>query len=361
MGATGKGQCARTLFGTMPDGRKVDLFTLTNCNGVTVTITTYGAAVVSIIVPDKKGAMGDIVLGFDSLDGYLRRENPFFGSTIGRFANRIARGKFTLNGKEYALATNNGVNHLHGGITGFDKVLWRAENIERKDDAAVTMSYVSPDGEEGYPGTMKVAVAFQLTDNNELRFEYRAEADADTIVNLTNHTYFNLDGEGEILDHLLQLNATSFTPIDATQIPTGELRPVAGTPFDFTRPERIGSRIGRSDDEQIVNGLGYDHNFVCSTDGSLSKAAAVYSPASGRLLEVLSTEPGMQFYSGNYLDGSLMGKGGVIYRKRSGFCLETQHFPDSPNQKSFPSTVLKAGGVFESTTVNRFSVADEFF
>ncbi|MBN1578608.1 MAG: galactose mutarotase [Chitinispirillaceae bacterium] len=358
MVATGKRQCTRTTFGSMPDGRKVDLFTLTNHNGVTVTITAYGAAVVSIIIPDKNGDMGDIILGFDSLAGYLQKGNPFFGSTIGRFANRIARGKFTLNGKEYTLAINNGVNHLHGGPGGFDKVLWQAENIDRKDDAAVTMSYESPDGEEGYPGAMKATVAFQLTDNNELRFDYHAEADADTVVNLTNHTYFNLNGQGDILDHLLRLNASSFTPIDATQIPTGELRPVAGTPFDFTRPEKIGSRIDRTDDEQIVNGLGYDHNFVCSTNGSLSKAAAVYSPASGRLLEVLTTEPGIQFYSGNFLDGTLTGKRGVIYKKRGGFCLETQHFPDSPNQKLFPSVVLKAGTLFKSTTINRFSVAD---
>ena len=354
---TGMGKCTKTDFGTMPDGRKVDLFTLTNKNGMTVTLTTYGAAVVSILVPDNKGVMGDVVLGFDSLSGYLQKGNPFFGSTIGRFANRIARGKFTLNGKEYTLAINNGLNHLHGGPGGFDKVLWSAEEGDNTDEAAVTMSYRSPDGEEGYPGTLTVSVRFELTDNNELRFDYRASSDADTIVNLTNHTYFNLNTDGDILGHLLRLNANTFTPIDETQIPTGEISPVAGTPFDFTRPEKVGARIDRTDDVQIVNGLGYDHNFVCATDGSLTKVAEIYSPVTGRLLEVLSTEPGIQFYSGNFLDGSLTGKRGMVYQKRSGFCLETQHYPDSPNQPSFPTVVLKAGAQFTSTTVNRFSVA----
>ncbi len=339
----------------MPDGRNVDLFTLTNQQGVKVTITTFGATVVSIVVPDNKGKMGDIALGFDSLAGYRQEGNPFIGATIGRFANRIARGKFTLNGKAYTLAVNNGVNHLHGGPGGFNTVLWKGMAA---DNNTVVMSYESPDGEEGYPGTMQVEVRFRLTENNELKIDYRATTDADTIVNLTNHTYFNLNGQGDILDHLLRLNAPSFTPIDETSIPTGEIRPVSGTPFDFTRPMKIGARIDRTDDGQIVNGSGYDHNFVCERNGSLQLVASAYSSATGRLLEVLTTEPGIQFYSGSFLNGTLTGKGGIVYKKRSGFCLETQHFPDSPNRPSFPSVVLKANDVFTSTTVFRFSVAN---
>ncbi len=345
-------------FGTMPDGRKVQIFTLTNRNGVKVSVTTYGATVVSILTPDRNGIPGDIALGFDSLSGYLQKGNPFIGSTIGRFANRIARGRFTLNGKEYKLAVNNGVNHLHGGIYGFDKVLWNVEEERNTSPASVTMSYFSPDGEEGYPGNLRVTVRFELNDDNELKFDYTASSDADTIINLTNHTYFNLDTKGDILGHILRLNAKYFTPIDETQIPTGEIRVVAGTPFDFTKPEKIGARIDHTDNVQIVNGCGYDHNFVCDTKGGLTKVAEVFSPLTGRLLEVLTTEPGIQFYSGNFLDGSLKGKGGVIYKKRSGFCLETQHYPDSPNQPTFPTAVLKAGVTFKSTTINRFSVAE---
>jgi aldose 1-epimerase len=350
--------CRKETFGALSDGRNVDIFTLTNGNGMTVKITTYGATVVSIVVPDRNGQMGDVTLGFDSLEGYLQEGNQFIGATIGRFANRIARGTFTLNGKEYHLGINNGVNHLHGGPLGFDKVLWQAEEPVDANDAKVTMTYVSPDGEEGYPGTMNITIVFTLTDDNELRFEYSAVSDADTLVNLTNHAYFNLDGEGSILDHLLQLNASRFTPIDETSIPTGPLVSVTGTPFDFTRPAKIGNRINNDSDEQLKNGSGYDHNFVCDTDGTLAKIATVYSEKSGRVFEVLTTEPGVQFYSGNFLNGTLTGKNGIVYGKRHGFCLETQHFPDSPNQPSFPDTILKADEKFSSTTIYRFSVAD---
>jgi aldose 1-epimerase len=351
--------CRKASFGFLPDGRNADLFTLTNTNGMSVTLTTFGAAVVSISVPDKNGKMGDVALGFDTIEGYLQETNPFFGSTIGRFANRIARGTFSLNGKQYTLAINNGLNHLHGGPKGFDKVLWRVEGIMDEDKPEITMLYTSPEGEEGYPGTMNVSVNFSLSDDNELKFDYRATSDADTVVNLTNHTYFNLSGSEDILGHILFLNAGNFTPIDETQIPTGEIQSVEGTPFDFTRPAAIGSRINQEEDQQIVNGLGYDHNFVCDTDGSLSRVAAVFAPETGRLREVLTTDPGVQFYSGNFLDGTLTGKKGVVYNKRSGFCLETQHFPDSPNRPEFPSVLLKEGEEFSSSTIYRFSVSDE--
>lgn len=360
MVASEKCGCRKISFGFLPDGRKVDLFTLNNNNGVSVNLTTFGAAVVSIIVPDKSGEMGDVALGFDTLEGYLQEGNPFFGSTIGRFANRIARGKFSLNGKQYTLAVNNGVNHLHGGPLGFDKVLWQVKGNISENKPEIVMTYTSPDGEEGYPGTMEVSVTFSLTDANELKIDYRASSDADTIVNLTNHTYFNLSDSDTILKHVLFLNAKRFTPIDETQIPTGIIQSVKGTPFDFTQPVEIGARINRDDDQQIVNSGGYDHNFVCDTDGSLSRVAAVFAPETGRMLEVLTTEPGIQFYSGNFLDGSLTGKKGAVYRKRSGFCLETQHYPDSPNRPEFPSVVLKAGEEFTSTTLFRFSVSDGF-
>ena len=353
----GKRQCTRSPFGTLPDGRPVELYSLENEKGTRVSLTTYGAAVVSIIVPDKNGEWGDIALGFDSLEGYLNPGNPFFGSTIGRYANRIARGRFTLNGKQYSLAVNNGVNHLHGGPGGFDKVLWTAQPIDSAM-ARVTMAYFSPDGEEGYPGTMKVSVQFTLTDNDEFEIRYRAECDTDTVVNLTNHTYFNLECRGDVLGHVLQLDAPSFTPIDETSIPTGVIADVSGTPFDFTRPKTIGQDIDRTDDIQIKNGCGYDHNFVLASGEALRKVATVVSPVSGRQLQVLTTEPGIQFYSGNFLDGSLTGKQGTVYAVRNGFCLETQHFPDSPNRPEFPSTILKAGETFTSTTVYRFTVVE---
>lgn len=358
MSYTGGRQCRKSAFGTLPDGRSTDLYTLVNPQGMAVTIATFGATVVSIIVPDKKGVPGDVALGFDSVEGYLDKKNPYIGATIGRYGNRIARGRFTLNGKEYVLATNNGVNHLHGGPGGFDRVLWSVAEEPGAGASSVIMRYTSPNGEEGYPGTMEVRVRFELTDNNELQFHYTATSDADTIVNLTNHAYFNLGTDTTICDHILKLNATSFTPIDTTQIPLGNLQSVAGTPFDFTTPQKIGSRIDTPDSEQIRNGAGYDHNFVIADDASLKLAGSAFCEASGRLLEVISTEPGVQFYSGNFLDGSLKGKNGLRYVKRSGFCLETQHYPDSPNQPSFPTTTLSAGNVYKSTTIYRFSVAD---
>ncbi|MBN1760464.1 MAG: galactose mutarotase [Chitinispirillaceae bacterium] len=356
MAANGKRHCSVAPFGRLPDGRQVDQYSLVNAHGNEITLITYGATVVSIIVPDRTGTNADISLGFDNLAGYLQQGNPFFGSTIGRYGNRIARGKFTLNGVEYTLAINNGVNHLHGGPGGFDKVLWSAQPIDA-DDAQVTMTYLSPDGEEGYPGTLNVAVRFLFTDNNELEIDYKATTDAVTIVNLTNHTYFNLNGTGTVLDHLLQINAPRFTPIDETSIPLGEISSVAGTSFDFTRPKRIGEHIDRVEDIQIKNGCGYDHNFVFSAGEGLRTIANVVSEQSGRTLEVATTEPGVQFYSGNFLDGSLQGKGGVTYVKRSGFCLETQHFPDSPNRPAFPATVLKPDETYTSQTVFRFGVA----
>ena len=355
-----KKSCIKEIFGIMPDGQFSDIYTLTNIQGASVSIIDYGATIVSINVPDKDGVMGDIALGFSSLEGYLQENNLFFGSTVGRYANRIARGKFTLNGKEYTLAANNGVNHLHGGHKGFDKVLWRVKESGENDIAGITLEYVSLDGEEGYPGTLKVSVGFILTDKNELRIDYSAVSDADTIVNLTNHTYFNLDGRGDILGHVLKINANSFTPFDETQIPTGEIKPVAGTPFDFTLPEKIGARIN-ADDEQLKYGAGYDHNFILLSSDLRNPAAEAFSPDTDRLLQVFTTEPGVQFYSGNFLGDALADcKDGPIYKRRSGFCLETQHFPDSPNKPMFPSTLLKAGERFTSTTIYRFSVTNGF-
>ena len=353
-----RNSCVKSSFGTLSDGRDVDLYTLVNSHGASVSITTFGATVVSIIVPDRNGVMGDVALGFDSVDGYVQSSNPFIGATIGRYGNRIARGKFSLNGRGYTLAINNGVNHLHGGPGGFDKVLWRVDNTPAANASEVIMSYTSPDGEEGYPGTLEVSVRFVLTDTNELQFHYRAVSDADTVLNLTNHSYFNLGSEATILAHQLKMSAPYFTPVDDTQIPTGEIRSVTGTPFDFTSVCTIGDRIDQAGDEQLRYGAGYDHNFVVSESNTLKHVATAFSPDSGRVLDVLSTEPGVQLYTGNFLDGSLKGKKGIAYGRRCGFCLETQHYPDSPNKPSFPSTLLKAGVPFASTTINRFSVAD---
>lgn len=350
--------CTISQFGTLPDGRNVELYTLLNSNGMSVSITTYGATVVSVCVPDKNGIIDDVTLGFDSVDGYLQDGNPFIGATIGRYGNRIAKGKFQLNGKEYTLATNNGVNHLHGGPGGFDKVLWQAVEKPSADATEVSLFYISNDGEEGYPGTLKVTVRFVLTDNNELQFCYSALSDADTIINLTNHSYFNLGREATIENHILKMNAEWYTPVDETQIPTGEIVQVDGTPFDFLTPRKIGDRINSMDNEQIRFGGGYDHNFIIDGTNELKQVASVLCLETGRILEVVSTEPGVQFYSGNFLDGSIKGKDQKPYGKRAGFCLETQHYPDSPNKQSFPTTVLKAGEQFKSTTINRFSVAD---
>ncbi len=349
-------QMKKEPFGQTQDGLPVDLWTLTNKNGVTVSITNYGGIVTALSVPDRTGAFKDVVLGFDALDGYLKG-HPYFGAIIGRYGNRIAKGRFTLNGVEYKLAPNNGENHLHGGVRGFDKAVWSAREAPGPDGPALELTYLSKDGEEGYPGNLSVKVVYTLTDNNELRIDYTATTDKDTIVNLTNHSYFNLagQGEGDILGHEMTIFADKFTPVDAGLIPTGELRSVEGTPFDFRKPVAIGARINDRD-QQLEYGGGYDHNFVLSSGGgALAPAARVYEPVSGRVMEVLTTEPGVQFYTGNFLDGTITGKGGKVYRRRYGFCLETQHFPDSPNKPEFPSVVLRPGEEYRTTTVYRFS------
>lgn len=346
----------REPFGVV-DGTTVYVYTLRNATGMEARITNYGGIIVSLKVPDRQGTSGDIVLGYDSLSSYLRA-TPYFGCLIGRYGNRIAGGKFSLGGHEYALATNDGPNHLHGGIKGFDKVVWTARESESVPGKSLVLTYTSKDGEEGYPGTLDVRVVYTLTDSNEINVRYRATTDRPTIVNLTQHSYFNLAGagKGEILGHSLMIAADRFTPIDATFIPTGEIRPVSGTPLDFTTPRTIGERINQ-DDEQLRYGLGYDHNFVLNKpDSSFGLAARVSEATTGRVMEVWTSEPGIQFYSGNFLDGSHIGKGGIPYLHRFGFCLETQHFPDSPNHPDFPSTVLKPGEAYTTFTAYRFSV-----
>lgn len=347
----------KEVFGKLAGGRAVDIYTLTNRNGVEVRITNYGAAIVSLKVPDRAGKFEDVVLGYDGLDGYLAN-SPYIGVVVGRYANRIAKGRFSLNGVEYKLAVNNGENHLHGGIVGFDKVLWNASQAKTMNGAALQLTYVSADGEEGYPGKLSVKVVYTLTNLNELKVDYSGTTNKDTPVNLTQHSYFNLSGQGngDILGHQLMINANSFTPTDAGSIPTGEIRPVKGTPFDFTTPMRIGERIDNSY-EQLVLGKGYDHNFILNgRHGTLRRAARASDPASGRVMEVWTTEPGVQLYTGNFLDGSMIGKEGKAYKARYGFCLETQHFPDSPNQPKFPTSVLRRGVGYRTTTVFKFSV-----
>jgi aldose 1-epimerase len=338
------------------DGQSVALYTLTNKNGVEAKITSYGGIVVSLKVPDRNGKLDDIVLGYDTLDDYLKGNSSYFGALIGRYGNRIDKGRFKLNGVEYKLATNNGANHLHGGIKGFDKVVWTGKPVKVKDGVKLVLTYLSRDGEEGYPGNLSVTVTYTLTDNNELKIDYSATTDKDTVVSLSHHSYFNLAGQGngDILNHQLMINADRFTPVDSGLIPTGELRAVKGTPFDFTQPTAIGARIN-DDDEQLKFGKGYDHNFVLNGKvGTLRQVAKASETTTGREMEVWTTEPGLQFYSGNFLDGK-PGKGGKAYQLRYGFCLETQHFPDSPNKPSFPSTTLKKGGRYQSSTVYRFS------
>jgi aldose 1-epimerase len=344
-------------FGTAPDGVDVQLYTLNNAHGVQIRITNYGGIVTQLLVQDRDGDLADVVLGYDSLSAYLE-SSPYFGAIVGRYGNRIARGRFVLDGVEYNLATNNGDNHLHGGLKGFDKVVWDAEPHSGEGETGLRLTYVSADGEEGYPGRLSATVTYTLTDQNELRIEYSAETDKPTVVNLTHHSYFNLAGHdsGDILGHELALAASRFTPVDPGLIPTGELRHVAGSPMDFRKATTIGSRI-EDTDQQLQFGGGYDHNFVRDDyDGSLRIAAQVHEPGSGRVMEVYTTEPGIQFYSGNFLDGGNVGKGGTPYEQRSGFCLETQHFPDSPNKPDFPSTVLRPGERFESMTIYKFSV-----
>jgi len=340
------------------DGKPIDVITLQNANGLQVQAITYGAIITSIKVPGRAGAATDVVLGFDSPEGYLQSPPPpYFGALIGRYGNRIAKGKFTLDGHTYTLATNNGPNHLHGGVKGFDKVLWNAETKQTDSGASVVFTRTSPDGEEGYPGTLTARVTYTLTDRNELTVDYHATTDKATPVNLTQHTYFNLAGEGsgDILGHQLTIDADRYTPVDSTLIPTGELAPVAGTPFDFRTATAIGARITQPD-PQLKNGNGYDHNWVLNGSGpGLHRAARLVDPKSGRMLDIQTTEPGLQFYSGNFLDGSIAGKGGHPYKFRGGLCLETQHFPDSPNHANFPSTILKPGTSYDTKTVFAFS------
>ncbi len=345
----------KASFGKTADGQSVDIYTLTNRGGAEVKITNYGGIVTSLKVPDRRGQLDDVVLGFDQLDPYLTNA-PHFGALIGRYGNRIAKGRFTLDGHEYTLAVNNGANHLHGGIKGVDKVVWTAKPLKLANGAALQLTYLSKDGEEGYPGNLSVKVVYTLTNANELKIDYSATTDKDTVINLTHHSYFNLAGQGngDILNHQLFINAARFTPTDAGSIPTGELRSVRGTPFDFTRATAIGARIN-DDYDQLKLGKGYDHNFVLNGKmGMLRLAARAYEPTSGRVMEVWTTEPGVQFYTGNYLDGTLKGKDGKVYQQRFGFCLETQHYPDSPNQPKFPTTVLRRGARYHTTTIYRF-------
>jgi len=351
------GSTTKKSFGKTPDGQPVDLFVLANKNGAEVSITNYGGAVVSVKVPDRSGKLADVVLGYDTIDGYVN-DKSYFGALIGRYGNRIGHAQFVLDGKTYALAKNNGENSLHGGVKGFNKAVWTAKTLSKKDGQALELSYLSKDGEEGFPGNLKVTVTYTWTDANALKIEYSATTDKKTVVNLTNHSYFNLAGQGngDILSHLLTIEADKFTPVDSGLIPTGELREIAGTPFDFRKPTAIGARIDQ-DDEQLKLGGGYDHNFVLrrSAGSSESLAARVVEPTSGRVLEVWTAEPGVQFYTGNFLDGKSAGKGGATYPKRAAFCLETQHFPDSPNQPKFPSVVLSPGERYHTITTYRFS------
>jgi aldose 1-epimerase len=348
---------SKTGWGTLPDGTPLDLYTLKNGNGMQLTITNYGGIITSWTAPDRKGNYADVVLGYDSIGGYLK-ETPYFGALIGRYGNRIAKGRFSLDGQTYTLAVNNIGNHLHGGLKGFDKVVWQGEVLPTPDSiASLKLTYRSKDLEEGYPGNLDVTVVYTLDQNNALHIRYEATTDKPTVVNLTQHSYFNLTGnQRDILDHQLTLHADRFLPVDKTLIPTGELKPVKGTVFDFTTPHAIGERINEKADQQIEYGGGYDHAWVLNRGGAgLSLAASALEPTTGRYLEVLTTEPAIQFYSGNFLDGKITGKNGVVYQHRYGFCLETEHYPDSPNQPAFPSTVLRPGETYRTETVYRFS------
>lgn len=344
-------------FGKTADGKAVEIYTLKNSKGAETQIITYGGTVVSLKVPDKNGKFADVVLGYDSIADYEKNQS-YIGALIGRYGNRIAKGRFMLDGKDYTLVKNNGENHLHGGTKGFDKVVWLARPSVDKNGANLELTYLSRDGEEGYPGNLKVKVVYSLTENNELKIVYSATTDKNTVVNLTHHSYFNLAGAGtgDILNHQLKINADKFTPTDDGSIPTGELKSVKGTPFDFLTATAIGERINNAD-EQLKFGNGYDHNWILNkTDNSLILGATVFELTSGRVLEVSTTEPALQFYAGNYLDGAIKGKNGQNYPRRSGFCLEAQHFPDSPNKPNFPSSVLKKGETYSQTTIYKFSV-----
>jgi aldose 1-epimerase len=349
------GTISQAPFGKTADGTPVEIYTLRNAKGCEARIMTYGGIVVSLKVPDKNGNFGDVVLGYDKLDDYVKN-NPFFGALVGRYGNRIAGGKFTLAGKEYTLALNNAPNNLHGGPIGFDKRVWKATTLLTADGPALQLTYLSKDGEEGFPGNLKVTATYTLTTDNGLLLNYTATTDKATLCNLTQHSYFNLAGKGDVLNDLVYINADKFTPVDKTLIPTGELKPVEGTPFDFRKPTAVGARIN-ADDEQIKFGNGYDHNWVINKPlGKLGLVARVTEPTTGRVMEVLSTEPGVQFYTGNFLDGSITGKGGQVYQRRSGLCFEPQHYPDSPNHPQFPSAELKPGETYQNTILYRFLV-----
>jgi aldose 1-epimerase len=355
MGPSSLGQISRSPFGQLEDGSPVDIFSLRNSKGAEARICNYGGIVVSLKVPDREGRISDVALGYDDLGGYLKK-NPYFGAIVGRYANRIGGAKFSLNGKEYTLAANNGTNSLHGGLKGFDKALWEPRILATPAGPALELSYVSKNGEEGFPGNLTVRAVYTMTEDNALKLEFNATTDQETIVNLTQHSYFNLAGHGDVLGHQVMIVADTFTPVDGGLIPTGEFRAVAGTPLDFRTPLAIGARINQ-DYEQLKLGQGYDHNFVINKPlGQAGLMARVYEPTSGRVLEVFSTEPGMQFYTGNHLDGTIKGKGGVVYKARSGFCMEPGHYPNSPNQPNFPSVVLKPGQVYQSMIMYRFSL-----
>jgi aldose 1-epimerase len=343
-----------TVFGKTPDGRTVDIFTLHNANGMEARIATYGGILVSLTASDRAGRFDDVVLGYDRLEEYLKNP-PYFGAVIGRYANRIGGAKFQLNGKTYSLARNDGNNSLHGGIKGFDKVVWNAKVVDAAGSQALELDYLSKDGEEGFPGNLAVRTVYRLTDENELRIDFTATTDAPTLCNLTGHSYFNLAGEGDVLAHEVYLNASRFTPANGGLIPTGELKSVDGTPFDFRKPTAVGARI-RVDDPQLKQSKGYDQNFVVDKPaGELGLHGRVHEPASGRVLEVLSTEPGVQLYTSNYLDGSITGKAGQGYQRFAALCLEPQHFPDSPNQPGFPPVVLLPGQTYRNTILYKFS------
>jgi len=357
--AEAKSKMQKQAFGKIQDGQSVDLYTLTNKYGMAVAISNFGGTLVSLKVPDRDGKLGDVVLGYDNPADY-ENGKAYFGGTIGRYGNRIAHGKFTLDGVVYSLPLNDGPNTLHGGVRGFNKHVWIARDVSSSAGEALELTYVSRDGEEGFPGTLTVKVVYTLfADENAVKIEYTATTDKDTVLNLTNHSYFNLSGQGngDILQHQLKLYASQFTPVDVTLIPTGKLQDVQNTPFDFLQPIAIGQRINMND-EQLKFGRGYDHNWVLDkkSPNTMSLAARAYDPQSGRVLEVSTTEPGVQFYSGNFLDGTVRGKDGKVYAYRSAFCLETQHFPDSPNQKNFPSTELKPGQTLHSTSIYKFTV-----
>jgi aldose 1-epimerase len=355
------GTISKAAFGQTPDGTPVEIYTLRNRNGMEARIMTYGGIVTSLKVPDKNGNLGDVVLGFDDLDGYVnaayQKAMPYFGALIGRYGNRIANGKFSLDGTEYTLPINNAPNTLHGGPKGFDKVVWTAEAAKvGANGPELELTYLSKDGEEGFPGDLTVHATYTVTEDNALQVKFKATTDKDTVCNLTHHSYFNLAGGGDILDDVVYINADKFTPVDSGLIPTGELRPVAGTPFDFLTPTAIGARINDTNNEQIKFANGYDDNWVLNktSPGELSLAARVYDPTSGRTMEVWTTAPGMQFYTGNFLDGTLTGKGGWVYKFRDALAMEPQDFPDAPNHPDFPSSELKPGETYHSTIIYKF-------